>query len=285
MEIVERSASGEHIYRGEAEHYDKVSSTLYREYEEDIDAAENFDIEIAQKEMLKDAKKHTGDLSQDFRTDPTPSPNVGEEDADDPINFKLLTGIQHYGGDTNLIDFTIDYFIALFFACDGHHDEDGRVILQRTEEINWNIIEPPRDPQHRVIAQKSVFVRAHKGFIEPPEADIIPIPANLKQPLLQHLQKYHGISTETIYNDLHGFIRVQHLHKNAYTEFFKGLTCQNREQYDDAIEHYTEALKLNPQMAAAYNNRGVAHDNKGDFERAIVDYTKAIELNPNYADA
>ena len=278
-EIVGKSASDEHIYRGEAEHYDKVSSTLYREYEEDIEA-ENFDIEIAQKEMLKDAKKHTGDLSQDFRTDPTPSPNVGEEDADDPINFKLLTGIQHYGGDTNLIDFTTDYFIALFFACDGHHDEDGRVILQRTEEIK-NIIEPPRDPRHRVIAQKSVFVRAPKGFIEPPEADIVPIPANLKQPLLQHLRKYHGISTETIYNDLHGFIRVQHLHKSAYTEFYKGLTCQNREQYNQAIEHYTETLKLNPNNANAYYNRGIAYGDKGDNDRAIGDLTKTIEINPN----
>ncbi len=289
-EIVEKSASGEHIYRGEAEHHDKVSSTLYREYEEDIEA-ENFDIEIAQKEMLKDAKKHTGDLSQDFRTDPTPSPNVGEEDADDPINFKLLTGIQHYGGDTNLIDFTTDYFIALFFACDGHHDEDGRVILQRTEEIK-NIIEPPRDPRHRVIAQKSVFVRAPKGFIEPPEADIVPIPANLKQPLLQHLRKYHGISTETIYNDLHGFIRVQHLHKSAYTEFYKGLTCQNREQYNQAIEHYTETLKLNPLMVEVYYDRGNVYYSKGDangndsdYDNAIEDFTRAIQFKPDFAGA
>ena len=31
-------------------------------------------------------------------------------------DFEILTEIQHYGGKTNLIDFTTDYFIALFFA-------------------------------------------------------------------------------------------------------------------------------------------------------------------------
>ena len=42
---------------------------------------------------------------------------------------EILSQIQHFGGDTNLIDFTTDYLIALFFACDAAMKEDGRVIL------------------------------------------------------------------------------------------------------------------------------------------------------------
>ena len=53
------------------------------------------------------------------------------EDIDETTDFEILTEIQHYGGKTNLIDFTTDYFIALFFACDGHHDKKGRIILQK----------------------------------------------------------------------------------------------------------------------------------------------------------
>ena len=80
--------------------------------------------------MLSGAKKHIGDLPQDYRADLAASLNVPQEESDKTIDFEILTEIQHYGGKTNLIDFTTDYFIALFFACDGHHDKEGRVILQ-----------------------------------------------------------------------------------------------------------------------------------------------------------
>src|SRR3990167_4842469 len=56
-------------------------------------------------------------------------------------------------------------------------------------------------------------------------------------------------------------------------------------EYDDAIEAYTSAIALDPNYAAAYNNRGDAYANKGQYDRAIEDYNKAIALDPNYADA
>ena len=81
-EIEQKSKGVGYIYRGERQlhkdppHNGKVSSNLWREYgiEE-----EHFDIELVQKEMLAAAKKHTGDLPQDFRLDVLASPNtVGE---------------------------------------------------------------------------------------------------------------------------------------------------------------------------------------------------------------
>ena len=225
--IEAKSADGGYIYRGERKRYPKVSSNLYRDYDNIEDEA--FDIESVQKEMLSHAKKHIGDLPEDFRMDFTVVLDEDEEDADETIDFELLTEIQHYGGKTNLIDFTTDYFIALFFACDGHYDKDGRVILQKTEAIK-EMLKHPRNPRHRVIAQKSVFVRPPKGFIEPHEEDIIIIPANLKLPLLEHLQTYHGISMVTIYNDLYGYIRNQDSHEIGYLAHYTGVTQRQREQ-------------------------------------------------------
>ena len=290
--IETKSAGGGYIYRGERKRHTKVSSNLYREY--DIDE-EHFDIEVVQTEMLSDAKKHIGDLPQDFHADLVASLNTTQEGTDKTINFEILTEIQHYGGKTNLIDFTTDYFIALFFACDGLHHKDGRVILQKTEEIK-NMINHPRNPRHRVIAQKSVFVRPPKGFIEPREDDIVIIPANLKQLILQHLRTYHGISTETIYNDLYGFIRNQDIHGGAYTRFYKGFACQKRadeattieakqKEYKKSIEHYTKAIELKPDFPEAYTNRGNAYGARGDYDRAIKDYNRAIQLKPDYANA
>ena len=129
--IEEKSADGGYIYRGERKCYPKVSSNLYRDYENIEDEA--FEIEGVQTEMLSHAKKHTGDLPGDFRVEHTSVLDANEEESDETIDFELLTEIQHYGGKTNLIDFTTDYFIALFFACEGDHDQAGRVILQRTE--------------------------------------------------------------------------------------------------------------------------------------------------------
>ena len=55
-------------------------------------------------------------------------------------NLEILTKIQHYGGSTNLIDFTKDYFVALFFACNSSLDKDGRLIWLDSKRIpiqNW----------------------------------------------------------------------------------------------------------------------------------------------------
>ena len=291
-DIEKKSKGGGYIYRGERKCNPKVSSKLYRDFEIETGS---FDIELVQKEMLAAAKKHTGDLPPDFRVDVIASLKPGGELTEEAIDFEILTEIQHYDGKTNLIDFTTDYFIALFFACDGRYDQDGRVILQKTDEIR-DIIAHPRNPRHRVIVQRSVFIRPPRGFIEPDENDIVIIPANLKQQLLQHLRDYHGISAEVIYNDLHGFIRNQNIHGDAYTHFYRGFACQNRadkaptheekqRQYEEAIKHYTEAIKLKPDVVKAHNNRGVAYRYRGDFDYAIKDYNTAIELQPDDAEA
>ena len=140
----------------------------------------------------------------------------------------MMAQLQHYGGKTNLIDFTTDYLRALYFACDGTHYEDGRIILlQKTDEITKKYqVEEPLYPQNRVIAQKSIFVRPPKGYIEPDQYDEIEIPKSLKKPMLDHLRKYHGISTATMYNDLHGFIINQEIHEKAYIEYYRGLAYQ-----------------------------------------------------------
>ncbi|MBO1063133.1 MAG: tetratricopeptide repeat protein, partial [Aphanizomenon flos-aquae CP01] len=45
------------------------------------------------------------------------------------------------------------------------------------------------------------------------------------------------------------------------------------------------AIKINPNYADAYYNRGIVRNELGDKQGAIDDYNQAIKINPNYAKA
>ena len=274
--IGKKSENGDYIYRGEPECYPKVSSTLYRELKKiQIEHPEKI-VEKVQEAELAEAKNYINETDQ----------------------FELLTQLQHFGGKTNLIDFTTCYYTALFFASNGYPDENGRLILQDKNGAIKDWIKEPQnsDPGSRPYVQKSIFVRPPEGFIEPHKDDIVKIPKDLKQPLLEYLKKKFGISTEKIYYDIHGFIRSQDLRWGANTEYNLGIIYQNRrdeannsqektQHNQKAIEHFTNAIKLKPDFAETYKNRGVAYDFKGDYDRAIEDYNTMINLNLNDAAA
>ena len=52
-----------------------------------------------------------------------------------------------------------------------------------------------------------------------------------------------------------------------------------------AIADFDEAIKLDPNDATAYNNRGSAKEKLGDYASASADFDQAIKLDPNNATA
>ena len=274
---VNESESTDYIFRGEPERYDRVCSSLYRTYESNLSDLKSLTGEL-QTEMLKEAKGF-GHVSNDN---------------------EVLAHIQHFGGKTNLIDFTTDYLVALFFACDRCPDEKGLIHILRKSEAtaSGHSVQRPPKVQNRVIAQKSIFVQPPDGFIEDDLIESIEIPRSLKEPILNYLRKHHDISTATIYNDLHGFIKYQSFHQRAYAAFIEGFkrhvdgrdrlpTNNHRavQLFGAAIEHYGAALKLNPKFAAAYNHRGAAYSDGDNPSCAINDFSQAIDILPDYVFA
>jgi len=106
--------------------------------------------------------------------------------------------------------------------------------------------------------------------------------------------------------------------QTAQTRLDNGKRLFDQENYDGAIREFTEAIRLDPNMAEAYayrarayvgdNNdqalsdanraiqlnsrlgmgyvaRGNVYSNKKDYTRAIADYTEAIRLDPKFATA
>ena len=251
-ELARKAARGNYLYRGEPKCYKRVSSSLYRQCAKTM--ADNFDVTIVQEEILKEAKRF-----------------IREEDDD-----VILEQLQHFGYPTNLIDFTRDYHIALFFACDSQAENDGRVIL--LNRVGREDLREPKTPENRVIAQKSVLVRPSKGFVEPD--DTVVIPKGLKRPILEYLDRSHGVNASAIFNDLHGFIKYQRAHESAYGKFYSGLTQQNRGQDARALRSYSRSIALNSRASAPFNNRGGIYWRQGKYKRAIKEFNKAIEVEP-----
>ena len=199
---------------------EKCPPNLYRYYHlEEKDAGgtqgDSFDALNIEGDTVKSAKRHFS---------PTTS------------NIEVLTQLQHYGGKTTLIDFTRNIYVALFFACEENPGAeeakggDGRIVcldlkdIEPREEIDYGKKEDckkdgwivPVGKNPRVVFQSSVFVHAPRGYITSGYKTIV-VKRKLKNKFLVYLDQYFDINKESIYNDIHGFIK--HYRPGDYEPF------------------------------------------------------------------
>jgi tetratricopeptide (TPR) repeat protein len=59
-------------------------------------------------------------------------------------------------------------------------------------------------------------------------------------------------------------------------ELLTGCASPGGGGYDKAIAEYTKAIKLDPNDAGAYFNRGIAYGYKGDYDQAIADFEATL---------
>lgn len=71
---------------------------------------------------------------------------------------------------------------------------------------------------------------------------------------------------------------------NVLTSDFKDEELEEDEDLNTILANCTEDIRLDPNNALAYNNRGVAKSDLGNHYGAISDYSEAIRLNPNDPD-
>jgi tetratricopeptide (TPR) repeat protein len=65
----------------------------------------------------------------------------------------------------------------------------------------------------------------------------------------------------------------------------RGSAYLLKKQYDRAIADMTEALRIDSKRASTYSNRGCAWLGKGDYDRALADCNEALRVNPEHAPA
>ncbi|HEU20283.1 MAG TPA: tetratricopeptide repeat protein [Deltaproteobacteria bacterium] len=64
----------------------------------------------------------------------------------------------------------------------------------------------------------------------------------------------------------------------------RGLVLLETRKYAQAIYDFSSVIETNPQDADAYFNRGYAYAREAMLERAIEDYSTSLALNPNNTD-
>jgi tetratricopeptide (TPR) repeat protein len=63
--------------------------------------------------------------------------------------------------------------------------------------------------------------------------------------------------------------------------FDQGVTRDGKGETDAAIDFYDRAIRRNPDLVDAYNNRGANRRKQGNLEAAIADFSDVIRLRPN----
>lgn len=65
----------------------------------------------------------------------------------------------------------------------------------------------------------------------------------------------------------------------------RAIAYRNQGDYQNAVKDYDETLRLNPENVTAYAGRGISKRRLGDNQGAIADYTAAIRRDEDYGQA
>src|ERR1044072_4575096 len=71
----------------------------------------------------------------------------------------------------------------------------------------------------------------------------------------------------------------------ASTYYNRAIAYRQKNDLDNALSDYNDAVKINPKHARAFNNRGTIYKEKGDLDRAIADFSEAVRLDAKFTAA
>ena len=258
---ISRLTQGEEcIFRGEPEIYSQpCTSSLYRQLRK---------ADVTDDDMPVSLKKRQDKLIASIRR--------YEEEGN--TDLRRLMAYQHKGGKTNLLDFTGNKLVALFFACFGKNpDQDAQVIVKQRGNFDpWEegvdelptdkvvMLKPPK-ALLRAKDQSGVLIYAPGGSLLVVEKEIVVIKAEWKQEILDHLKNEYDIFYETIFDDMHGVIE------------------QQDRGYEKQAPHVTQSVPSLQGFAESEDNGDIL--NMEQYKKLLDKGSKSyIDLLRNYAD-
>jgi len=283
------SPEGIYAYRGQANANWEVESAAYRRLKKGK----------SEKEIRAITQQYFIDYHRQEILEPARMNGYGIKNGRKLSDLELLAELQHNGAATCLIDFTRDFFIALWFACQSCKDKDGNEQDGKVFILNIN------DPgTFQSIEQTDMN---HKGGIKAilnfhtrqRDADSAGM-ASLEQASYWHWSP-HGINQRILrQNSLFIFgkpsidanfmqeITIPQTDKSAILPELGLLGTTRESLFKDmpgfaSIHGHEETVAL---LLPQDNFRaGNAAMQEGKFEKAIELYSKVIKSNPRHAEA
>ena len=68
---------------------------------------------------------------------------------------------------------------------------------------------------------------------------------------------------------------------DAEVNFLYGACLERLRKYDDALQYYATAVRLNPRHAKAFQGMGDVHSIQGDLPQAVAAYEKGVKIDPS----
>lgn len=255
------------IFRGEPDIYPAVLSTLARYWGTDSAAG----LKVLTDRDIRVARKY---ITESSYTD-----------------LELLMEIQHMGGKTNLVDFTLDVWVALFFACLDTRDRPkkdtaGRVhALERTAmaELDGRLAYDPFKPDtsSRQWSQASVLLQPGTGIIPPLMlAEIVRVPPHCKEHVMQFLRQI-GVTLESLFNDMAGYIAHEQVHIPHEAIFhiaFRHIQTGAHPQAEAYADVYLNRTDPVLDHAVGHYLRGLNYAAQGRLKDAHDDLKKCVDI-------
>ena len=216
--------------------------------------------------------------------------------------LQRLSVLQHQGAATGLLDFTESALVALWFACEGAPDKDGKVFildignhqiaangrtltdeaLFGTEQIVY--YEPDRSLGARIVAQQSVFLICNPPQIPDGHLNSVVVPRTIKDDMKEYLEGL-GLSERVLFGDIPGLARANTRHtplqrtRRLAPEQYRdrGNQAYRAERFDDALAEYKSYAVALPAVAQPYCLIGDTLSALRRFQEATDAYTQAIE--------
>ena len=290
-------AEGNYAYRGQKNADWDVESGAFRRIEETTPLVkenklpkEDF-ISYHEKELLEPARME--------------GHGVGE---DRPLyDLELLAKLQHHGAATCLIDFTRNFLVAMWFACESYKEEeeekDGEIfILDTSDKKNFLSLEE-KDLEKKVRPILTFQTRKKDKNETISSKEEITFLLSMLKPSWWHWSP-HGLLDQRIIKQDSLFIfgqpriedtplkgiEIKHEHKDKILEELEKLGITERTLFKDlpgfAYSHDpNKSLPPGYGDAEYYLRKGSEALQRDDVEGAVADYNRAIELKPSFVEA